>query len=108
MRTLLFYHQRFLTSTIQKHYLSKQKPAFNETLTFQIIWWVSEKSSSFMLTKEAIDIRRKFLMSVLTAIENILKFEDLDFCLTELEKLNSWLNSVGKEIFEINFGTELQ
>ena len=93
---------------IQKHYLSKQKPAFNETLTFQIIWWVSEKSSSFMLTKEAIDIRRKFLMSVLTAIENILKFEDLDFCLTELEKLNSWLNSVGKEIFEINFGTELQ
>ena len=93
---------------IQKHYLSKQKPAFNEALTFQIIWWLSEQGDSFLLTKETIDICRKFLMSILTAIENILKFNDLEVCLKELKILDSWLHSVGNEIFNEKCNMDFQ
>ena len=93
---------------IQKHYLSKQKTTFNEVLTFQIIWWLSEQGDSFLLTKETIEICRKFLMSVLTAMENILKFEDLEFCLTELKNLNSWLHCVGNEIFNEKCNMDFQ
>lgn len=93
---------------ISKHYLSKNKPDFNEVFAFQVIWWLSEQNSSFTLTKETIDVCRKFLMSAFTAIENILRFNDLEFCLNNLKNLRSWLNSVNDEMLKKNFELDFQ
>lgn len=74
---------------IHKHYVAETKPEFNEAFAFQIVWWLAEQEKSFTYTKGTIDICRKFVLGMLTAIENIFKFDDLEFCLKELKILDS-------------------
>ena len=45
---------------------------------------------------------------MLTAIEDIFKFDNLDFCLKELKTLSHWADSVLDEIYKKSFGTSLQ
>ena len=93
---------------IHKHYVAETKPEYNEAFAFQIIWWLAEQENSFTYTKGTIDICRKFVLAVLTAIEDIFKFDNLDFCLKELKTLSHWADSVLDEIYKKSFGTSLQ
>ena len=93
---------------ISKHYLAKNSPDFNEVFAFQVIWWLTEQNSGFTLAKETINTCREFLLSVFTAIENILKFDDLEFCLNNLKNLRSWLNSVNNEMLKKSLKLDFQ